>query len=315
MDVPIVTPVIPTLVLEPPAGSSQPTQRRLDLQATPDVPANSFVENNRINGMKLTFINPMLKNGSPTACLQQNAVDIELKKWANAVILYVIGDNPTIKYISTFVDKQWLCESKPEIFLYSEGYFLIRFGSVEEKERVLCSGPYTIANRPAIVKGWSADFNFNTEILKLIPLWIKLPNLPLNCWGMDSLSRIGSTLGNPLFADECTTTQNRISFARMLVEVDVTHPLLHKVMVEDPHGKAFEQVVQYEWEPKFCDTCQKLGHNCVADVAQEHRRRTKKIWVPKVTVARDTSAIPPPGVPSTVTGDSTLVVSDPVAEG
>jgi len=73
----------------------------------------------------------------------------------------------------------------------------------------------------------------------MVPLWIQLPNLPLTCWGLDSLSRIGSTLGNPLFADECTSRQSRISYARLLVENDVTRPLLYKVMVESLDGKNF----------------------------------------------------------------------------
>lgn len=102
---------------------------------------------------------------------------------------------------------------------------------------MFCAGPYTIANRPVIVKGWAPDFDFHAENLKLVPLWVQLPNLPLNCWGHDSLSRIGSTLGTPLFADDCTSQQTRISYARMLVEIDITRPLVHKIMVESPGGK------------------------------------------------------------------------------
>lgn len=32
-------------------------------------------------------------------------------------------------------------------------------------------------------------------------------------------------LGVPLYADECTTQQLRVSFARMLIDIDVTKPL------------------------------------------------------------------------------------------
>ncbi|KAK6789451.1 hypothetical protein RDI58_013251 [Solanum bulbocastanum] len=43
------------------------------------------------------------------------------------------------------------------------------------------------------------------EILTTIPLWVKLPNLSLNCWNAVVLSKIGSSLGKPLYADECTS--------------------------------------------------------------------------------------------------------------
>lgn len=53
-----------------------------------------------------------------------------------------------------------------------------------------------------------------------------IPNLPLNCWEMVTLSRISSVLGNPIYADECMTKAGRISFARVLIEIDVIVHLL-----------------------------------------------------------------------------------------
>ncbi|XP_021848022.1 uncharacterized protein [Spinacia oleracea] len=229
-------------------------------------------------------LSPTLKNGTPIACLQQSAMDEEASKWDNALILYVIGDVPTIKYVNTYIEKQWSCDAVPEVFLHSEGYFVIRFGSLSEHNRILCAGPYTIANRPVIVKEWAPNFNFSTEVLTMVPLWIQLPSLPLNCWGVDSLSRIGSILGKPLFANECTTNQTRISYARMLVEIDVTQPLCYKVMVEGSNGVVQEQVVLYDWEPMFYPKCQIVGHVCGKPSHPQPAKRIKKKWVPKAYV-------------------------------
>ncbi|XP_069154420.1 uncharacterized protein [Solanum lycopersicum] len=95
-----------------------------------------------------------------------------------------------------------------------------------------------------------------------MPLWVNFPKLPLNCWGVGSLSRIASAIGVPLFADECTTKQTRISYARMLVEVNVTKAIPQKITVVDPNGKTFMQDVELEWRPQYCDKCQKIGHVC-----------------------------------------------------
>lgn len=81
----------------------------------------------------------------------------------------------------------------------------------------------------------------------VIPLWISLPNLPLNCWSPSSVCRIGSLLGVPLFADDCTTNQMRVSFARILIKVDVTKALPDNIFIQDPNGKNFEQRVVYDW--------------------------------------------------------------------
>lgn len=77
-----------------------------------------------------------------------------------------------------------------EIFYHHEGYFVVKVGNPHEKTRLLAKGPYPIANLPLIIREWVAGFNFETEVLKEVPLWVRLPNLPLTCWSGDSLSRI-----------------------------------------------------------------------------------------------------------------------------
>ncbi|XP_056697968.1 uncharacterized protein [Spinacia oleracea] len=144
-----------------------------------------------------------------------------------------------------------------------------------------------------IVKPWSATFNFHAEILRVVPLWIKLPNLPLNCWGTDSLSRIGSLVGVPLYADECTSKQLRISFARILVEVDVTKALPRSVLVQDPSGNTVVQKVIYDWIPPYCKKCKNVGNDCSKGMPTARFHPSvhipKKKWVMKGTVKKNTT--------------------------
>ncbi|KAG5580707.1 hypothetical protein H5410_051334 [Solanum commersonii] len=100
---------------------------------------------------------------------------------------------------------------------------------------------------------------------------------------MDYLSRISSGLGEPLYADECTMKVDRISYARVLIEMDVARELPKKLKVEDPNGRMFEQAVQYEWVPKYCTKCMQVGHKC--HVKEGDRTAPLKIvsmWQPKV---------------------------------
>lgn len=84
---------------------------------------------------------------------------------------------------------------------------------------ILYAGPYMFYGKATVVP----DFHFHNEVLRTVPLWVRLPNLPLHCWSSSSLSILGSGLGVPICADSCTSRQLRVSFARMLVEVDVTN--------------------------------------------------------------------------------------------
>lgn len=57
---------------------------------------------------------------------------------------------------------------------------------------------------------------------------------------MDSLSRIGSGRGNPIYADECKTKVEKISYPIILVEMDITKPLPTRITVKDPSDRQFE---------------------------------------------------------------------------
>lgn len=162
---------------------------------------------------------------------------------------------------------------------------------MDDRSELLYSGPHML-NKPIIVKVWSADFDLNKEVLQTISIWVKYPNLPLNCWSIDSLSRISSGLRIPLYADECTTKVNRISFARVLVEMDVARDLPMKLKVEDPNGRVFEQIVQYEWVPEYCTKCMQVGHKC-QDIGLRPKAAAKMVnkWLQK-QVASIESGIP-----------------------
>lgn len=131
---------------------------------------------------------------------------------------------------------------------------------MEDRNEVIFSGPHTLNNRPIILKTWEPNFDFSEEVLSTIPLWVKFPNLPLNCWFMESLSRICSVMRNPIYADECTSKIERISFARVLIEMDVTKPLPRIIKVHDLDGKVFEQEIWYDWQPQYCNKCLQIGH-------------------------------------------------------
>lgn len=146
----------------------------------------------RKRGMSLEYVAPIIEQGKPTAQLSDGEIANEVAKWKNSVILYVIGESPTITYLRKYPKDQCVVEGLVEIFYHNEGYFLIRFEERKDKDKMLFEGSYTLANRLVIIKEWVADFCFKKEVLKEISLLVRLPNLPLQCWSNDLLSRIGS---------------------------------------------------------------------------------------------------------------------------
>ncbi|XP_048502800.1 uncharacterized protein LOC125498608 [Beta vulgaris subsp. vulgaris] len=265
-------------------------------------------------GMGLSFIAPVVVDGKPTAKLDKKAIDMLSEQWANALIMYVVGQNPTINAMNAYLKSQWSLSLEPTVYKHEAGYFIAKFCSQEDRDSIIYAGPHLFYGKPLIVKQWTASFDFHKEVLKVIPIWVRLPNLPLNCWSDDSLSRIGSLLGVPIYADECTTKIFRVSFARILVEMDVTKEIPKVLTIEDPSGKVFSQQVIYDWLPAYCNKCQVIGHNCAHSLAKKSVKEVLK-WVPKSTAPAVEVNPPAPSVEVTDNIGAPPLVVDPSSTG
>ena len=173
----------------------------------------TFTAHSKISdkGMGLKFVSPTVIDGVSIAKFEKYEVVKMNEIWMNAVIVYVVGQNPTLTALKSYIMTNWNLGVEPQMFKHEEGYFVVKMGSRESRDIVVFAGPHLFYGKPMIIKPWTANFNFRNEVLKVIPIWIKLPNLPLNCWSEDSLSRIGSLIGVPLYADECTSKALRVS--------------------------------------------------------------------------------------------------------
>ncbi|XP_058768681.1 uncharacterized protein LOC131642459 [Vicia villosa] len=179
--------------------------------------------------------------------------------------------------VKNFMEKSWNFVALPELYFNEAGYFIVRFKDYEDQCKVMEQGPYFIYGKLIFLKHWSIDFELKADLLRVLPLWITLLNLPLYLWGEKSISKISSVVGNPITTDECTARKLRISYARVLVEVDITRPVKDSITIRDHSGKEWEKKVEYEWRPKYCQTCLNIGHDC----ATKKVTALQKVWQQK----------------------------------
>ncbi|XP_057969388.1 uncharacterized protein LOC131158534 [Malania oleifera] len=74
-------------------------------------------------------------------------------------------------------------------------------------------------------------FQFDDNEMTTLPVWVQLTNLPLELWFTNALGRICSEIGRPLYADKMTTGRERLTYARILVEVDVAKEIKCNVKI------------------------------------------------------------------------------------
>lgn len=103
-------------------------------------------------------------------------------------------------------------------------------------------------------------FDFSTEEMTRAPIWVRFPNLPLCYWSPICLFKIVSVIGKPIQCDHMTSTLSRLSYACVLVEIDLRENLQQSVMISLPSGQVLHQKVVYESLPKFYNFCNVIGH-------------------------------------------------------
>ena len=246
--------------------ASQPVVGEVPIQPTSPVrntPWKNLFDQGNVHdkGLGLNYVSPVIQEGVCVASVDMEEVEQLTNIWNRAVAFYVIGEAPTIDSVSRYVGAAWRDVPKPKIQRHSDGYFVLLFQSQNDCQKVLNGGPYTIGGKPILLKKWTSKFNLHDE-LRIAPLWVKLPGLPVIYWGAKTLSRIASVIGVPLMADDFTTRQARVSFARVLIEVDITKPLPSSIKFVNENGLVVEQKVSFEWVPPFCFNCQVVGHDC-----------------------------------------------------
>nr|GEW25381.1 DUF4283 domain-containing protein [Tanacetum cinerariifolium] len=105
---------------------------------------------------------------------------------------------------------------------------------------------------------------------EIIPLWIKLFNLPLATWSSKGISATASSLGKHVIMDQTTAKMydegvGRIGYARLLIEVNAQDNL--KNIIEICYKNAKQKTsyskyvnVVYDWMPPKCEFCKVFGH-------------------------------------------------------
>ncbi|KAL0438832.1 UNVERIFIED_CONTAM: hypothetical protein Slati_2366200 [Sesamum latifolium] len=79
-------------------------------------------------------------------------------------------------------------------------------------------------------------FEFKEDDIRLTLVWTILPVLLLECWHPNALGKIELRLGTPIAMDSLTIKMERVSYARILVEVDASKKLADQVYPSERCG-------------------------------------------------------------------------------
>lgn len=201
-------------------------------------------------------------NAGKTCTLLDEDFDSNYDVWKSCIVGYVAGKFPGFKACNNIIANTWCCEAS--LTIHESGWLVYRFNNVNDKLEVLSNGPYLVYDRPLMLKPMPEYFDFAPDEMTKVPIWVKFPNLPLECWSTKCLSKIASMLGKPIQSDKLTASMSRLFFARVLIELDLLVVLPSSINILLLNGATLVQPVVYETMPKFCKFCKILGHTTEA---------------------------------------------------
>ncbi|XP_056695801.1 uncharacterized protein [Spinacia oleracea] len=177
------------------------------------------------------------------------------EQWINSLIIKVIGKSFSVEYLKTTLQRIWKTNHQIRFIALGRGFYNISVPNEEVREHILSQGPWFIASYMLIVQPWMPGFIPSQAIISKAPVWISLPELPIEFHSLPMFQRIASEIGTFIKTDTKALEQNRVRFARIQVLLDLAKKRKEAIWLG-----AFKQPIYYEEIPHFCTHCQSIGH-------------------------------------------------------
>lgn len=142
-----------------------------------------------------------------------------------------------------------------------KGFFMLRFQSVEDMQRIWSLGSVNLRHGVIRFIKWTPSFSPSTYRNTFAQVWVRFWDLGFAYWDHQTLFEIAKGVGTPIKLDPRTQNRSVGLYARILVDVDLSRPLLTRLRVNRENGDTVVLGVDYESVPVICAACNNIGHN------------------------------------------------------
>nr|GFA74344.1 hypothetical protein [Tanacetum cinerariifolium] len=209
------------------------------------------------------------QNTTLAVSLPKDAVDEIRARFVNTLYGYSVGKRLAFPMVENYVKHAWAKFGLKRVRL-NHGFFLFQFDSSTGMEKVTKGGPWRIKLVPIILKVWMPNTILKRENVAIVPLWVKMHNVPIVAYskvGLDLISvKVGRRIRLAAHTNNiCCNSWGHSDYVRALVEVSAEAPLVDLIDVAIPFDDGVGHVmvnisIEYEWQPPRCGTCKNFEH-------------------------------------------------------
>ncbi|XP_057864416.2 uncharacterized protein LOC131072293 [Cryptomeria japonica] len=171
---------------------------------------------------------------------------------------------PNIEVVRAYVKHKWALKGNVKISALPKGLLTFAFSCEEDKIRILYGSPWLVGKTALVLHKWHPNLNMSDSLLVQVPVWVKLPGLPLEYWAESIFSGIASSFGELLSIDPVTTSRRGLTHARFCVGIAHDVDMPEQIDIVSKLG-TWKQQIEYESIRFACFHYKKVGHwakNC-----------------------------------------------------
>lgn len=169
-------------------------------------------------------------------------------------------------FLKIELGKLWQTKGTMNLICLGKGFYSYKCSSGEEKSKILVGGPWFLMGHLVWVQPWCPGFQPSTSQIKQFPVWIQLPELPMEFFRRELLQKIGDGVGKTLKVDSHSVDGGRRRYAAVCTLVQE-----HKRLPKRIYIGGHVQPLTYVEGPWWCTSCNQVGHgskNCQDNPAQ-----------------------------------------------
>lgn len=230
--------------------------------------------------LALKYVEPVIINGRKVAKPSPEVFRKGAQKWENTLVGQVLGFSYPISTVRRMVETQWKKFSPVKIFSTAHNMLLFKFPNSKGCQEALVQN-WFVKDQPLILRRWKPGLKLEGFKLDSVPIWVKISDIPYDLWTEDGLSSIASLVGKPLQMDMLTSEGDKLHYAKVYVEVDLSGDLPSEVEVIMEDDSSHFAKVEYMGKPVLCGHCKRVGHeekDCWAKNGRNyHRERSLSV--------------------------------------
>lgn len=164
-----------------------------------------------------------------------------------------------------------------KIYFIGKCFFVFIFESEKDRNLIFKNEPYFMGPQGLYLNKWLPNFDLVQDVPSAIPVWLRLPHLPLHYWNQKSLQIINNGLGK--YIDQAAR-KDQYSCARICVEVDLEEGLSEAIKLTVA-GWAHVQELDYEQLPFKCRHCHGYVHfakHCKKKAKEQLHKQNGEQW-------------------------------------